>query len=383
MLVDLPNRRICGGRSDGSISTILVYLAPMNPFDDEREQSPRWVPYTPPPPDGWERVWFALRRLSFPFVVLLFVGGLVWLFYWSAETGRTEDARPVINVVPSEGQRTGGLGGAGVGDWAQFSVESTPPGAAVRLNGDSVGATPFVDSTMQAGVYMLTVRAQGYARVDTVIDVRRGGTATLHFTLRPRPRYATGASESSSPSRGATARSPEQTSRRPLPITSVPARETDQRPSSSPTEGGLYVTSTPTGAVVTVGGTERGRTPLPVENISAGTSRVHLSLEGYEPWRASIEVAENRTRRVHADLEQRPGRLRILARPWGTIYVNETLHARESDVWYETQLPPGSHRITVVHPVLGEKRQEVQIRSDEETSIVVDLQSQGESGTTP
>lgn len=355
----------------------------MDSFHDEREPSPRWVPYTPPPPDGWERVWFVLRRFSFPVVVLLFAGGLAWLMYGPTETGPTEEARPAVNVVPMDGQRNGGLDAAGLTGWIPFSVASSPSGAVVRFNGDSVGVTPFVDSTMQAGVYMVTVQAEGHARVDTVVDVRRGASANLRFALRPRPSYATGADQSTSFSGRAATNPPEQMASRPLPVTSVPSTEVDPQPHPSPAAGGLYVTSTPIGAVVTVAGTERGRTPLPVEQIPAGTSQVRVSLEGYEPWTASIDVAENRTRRVHANLEQRPGRLRVLARPWGTIYVNETLHARESDVWYETQLPAGSHQIRVVHPVLGEKRQEVQVQVDEETSIVIDLQAQGESGSRP
>jgi hypothetical protein len=86
--------------------------------------------------------------------------------------------------------------------------------------------------------------------------------------------------------------------------------------------------------------------------------------------------------RVHAQLRARTGRLRVLARPWGTIYIDGTLHARESDVWYETDLPVGRHQITVVHPALGERTQYVGISAAEETSLVVDLRDE-EQGSSP
>jgi hypothetical protein len=109
---------------------------------------------------------------------------------------------------------------------------------------------------------------------------------------------------------------------------------------------------------------------------------VTLSLDGYESWRAEVQVQPDTTRRVHGTLEPETGRLRVLARPWGTIYVNGTLHVRESDVWYETDLPAGTHRVTVVHPALGQRAQAVEVRSGEETAVVVDLQ-QAPSGEGP
>jgi hypothetical protein len=102
-------------------------------------------------------------------------------------------------------------------------------------------------------------------------------------------------------------------------------------------------------------------------------------MEGYQPWSTQVDVQADSTHRVHAELAQQTGRLRVLARPWGTIYVNGTLQARETDVWYETLLPVGTHRVTAVHPSLGTHAQTVEVRPDEETSVVIDLQAQGAS----
>jgi len=86
---------------------------------------------------------------------------------------------------------------------------------------------------------------------------------------------------------------------------------------------------------------------------------------------------------MHAALQPKMGRLRILARPWGTIYIDETLHARESDVWYETALPIGTHQITVVHPVLGKQTRQVTIEAETERAVVVDLRAEEAEASSP
>jgi hypothetical protein len=103
---------------------------------------------------------------------------------------------------------------------------------------------------------------------------------------------------------------------------------------------------------------------------------VSVALDGYQAWATEATVAGDSTGRVHAPLRPKTGRLRVLAQPWGTIYINGTLHARESDVWYETTLPAGAYRVTVVHPALGQRVQTVEVRPDDETAVVVDLQAE-------
>ena len=342
--------------------------------DDQEQHPPRWVPYTPPAPDGWDRVRYYLRRLSFPFVVLLLGGALVVAFlYWSPEPDPAQEAAPAVNVMPSG--LTGEEGEEGLG---RLRVQSRPAGATVRVNGDSVGVTPFVDSSRRAGVYMLSVQREGHFRADTVVVLEDGAAAAVRLALRQRPDYTGSPTATASPPAnqepsGTDAAPPD----RPLPVTSLPATEADAPPEKSPVFGALYVTSTPTGAIVTVNGDEQGRTPLPLSKMEPGTQRVAVSLDGYRPWSSQVSVQADTTSRVHAPLQPKTGRLRVLARPWGTIYINETLHARESDVWYETELPVGTHQVTVVHPVLGRQTRQVSVEAGAERDVVVDLRAEG------
>lgn len=336
--------------------------------NDGDEQRPRWVPYTPPPPDGWDRVRMTVRRLTFPVILLLFLVGLAGVFYWGTQMNEPVAPTAAVNVAPfpaSEADR------ADQAPPAQFpvSIRSTPTGATVRLNGDSVGTTPLTDRVLTEGVYMLSVQAPGHFRADTVVVLRDAPPRPLRVALRPRPGADNEAVAGATP-----APQPAPEADRPLPVTSLPPAE-QSPPPETPALGGLYVTSAPPGAVVTVGGTERGRTPLSISRLPLGATPVALRLDGYDAWRTQVDVEADSTRRVHAELRARTGRLRVLARPWGTIYIGDTLHARESDVWYEASLPAGTHRVTVVHPALGQRVRNVQVRAGEETAVVVDLQA--------
>jgi len=317
-----------------------------------------------------------VRRLSFPVLAVLFVVGVAGVFYWGTQMNGIEGAGEAVNVAPfsaSEANRAE----QGPAVRLPVTIRSTPAGAAVRLNGDSVGTTPLTDRLVSEGVYMLSVQAPGHFRADTVVVLRGEAPGPLRFALRPRPgadnETVAGADPDPPPA-------PEAD--RPLPVTAVP-RAASPPPSPPPALGALYVTSAPPGAVVSVGGAERGRTPVSISRLPLGASQVVLRLDGYDAWRTQVDVQPDSTGRVHAELRAQTGRLRVLARPWGTIYIDGTLHVRESDVWYEAPLPVGTHRVTVVHPALGQQERDVQVRADEETAIVLDLRSPSETASSP
>jgi hypothetical protein len=261
---------------------------------------------------------------------------------------------------------------------ARLTVQSSPDGAAVRVNGDSIGTTPLLDHALGRGVYMLSVQAEGHFRADTVIALKGGMEPTLRLALRERPEEE----EEVSPEESISTSSASQNSRS-RTVPDSPEERVPSQTTESPALGTLYVTSTPEGALVTIDGTEQGRTPVSVSRLPVGTKEVTLSLDGHEAWNTTVEVQRDTTRQVQADLQPRNGRLRVLARPWGTIYVNGNLHVREQDVWYETSMSAGEHRITVVHPTLGQVVREVQVQAGEETSITVDLREEGEPESSP
>jgi PEGA domain len=73
------------------------------------------------------------------------------------------------------------------------------------------------------------------------------------------------------------------------------------RRATAPLTGSLAVTSTPAGAEVSINGVARGRTPVVISGIPAGSRVVRLELEGYRRWSWAVTV----TGRARTPLEVR------------------------------------------------------------------------------
>jgi len=121
--------------------------------------------------------------------------------------------------------------------------------------------------------------------------------------------------------------------------------------------------------------------------VNAGAHEVAFVRSGYETTRTSVTVPAGQERQLTATLTPQMGQLRVLARPWGTIYVDGELRERNADVWYEMPVPAGEHEISVVHPALGRQTRTVTVVAGEQLSVVIDLRnpppSTTQGGTTP
>lgn len=166
----------------------------------------------------------------------------------------------------------------------------------------------------------------------------------------------------------------------------------------------LLVSSEPFGAAIAIDGETVGTTPLLVEGVRVGTRRVVLSLPGFvrvdtvmgvtpgaalrvdlarapapppptAPPTPAAPVAEARptSRPAPAPASTAPGRLDVVVQPWGTIYIDGQVHRRDSDVTYRTDLPPGTHRVRAVHPMLGEMERTVTVPPGGSARITLDL----------
>ena len=52
----------------------------------------------------------------------------------------------------------------------------------------------------------------------------------------------------------------------------------------------IQIESNPEGALVTLNGVEKGRTPIVVQEKFRGTADLLLELEGYEPYRSALDL---------------------------------------------------------------------------------------------
>ena len=67
------------------------------------------------------------------------------------------------------------------------------------------------------------------------------------------------------------------------------------------------------------------------------------------------------------------GLLKVLVKPWGSIYIDGELRQRETDLPYAAPLAPDTYRVTAVHPTLGRWERTVYVAPGEEASVVVDF----------
>ncbi len=156
----------------------------------------------------------------------------------------------VVSLVVSCGGHQGGTG--------LIHVTSTPPGAAVSLDGASTGqATPTTLTGVSAGNHVVAVALAGYATpTGKQVTVVAGQTATVDFTL-------------------------------------TPLVET----------GSILVTSTPAGPRIYLDGADTGYTsPYTLTGVPAGAHAIRLALAGYQDWEESVPVVVGQTTLVSATL---------------------------------------------------------------------------------
>lgn len=289
--------------------------------------------------------------------------------------------------------------GAGVTN-GSLRVESDPPGADVRINGEVRGTTP-VSLSLPIGSYTLAVQ-RGSNVKQLPVEIARGISRDFHISFAE----------------------------------AAPAIV-------STTVGGLQVTSDSPDSVVSVDGVERGRAPLTLRDLAAGRHEVVVRAAG-TTYRRSVQVDPGATaslviggpaastswgwislkpsfviqvveggrligtseidrimlppgnhdlefvsepfglrvaRRVSVragqaapvsiDLPQVP--INVNALPWAEVFIN---NVRIGDTpLANVMLPPGDHVVVFRHPQLGEKRQTVRVTLRESPRISVDMRS--------
>ncbi len=154
-----------------------------------------------------------------------------------------------------------------------ISASTSPSGAAISLNGNFQGYSPFTISNLAPATYTVLAKLDGYTPVSQYVTVYNGQTSYFSASLSPSPQ---------------------------------PPRNT----------GDVAITSTPGGAQVTVDGGYRGLTPLTV-TLYPGNHNVLLQKSGYNDWANSVYVNANSYQTMSATLVSGslPGWVTIQASP--------------------------------------------------------------------
>lgn len=234
-----------------------------------------------------------------------------------------------------------------------LKIDSSPAGALVFLGNRKIGTTPL-DHTIESNTKInLRVEKEGYNILDTIVSVNMEQDASL--SLRLKPKFISDLGK----------RSPPQPRERVLP----------EKPKEHVDLGRIAVTSQPPGASVWLDGlrVENALTPYSLENVKAGKHTVALRKDGYEDFSTVVIVAQDQSVIVSETLSSLKGVVKILVRPWGSIYIDGDLRKKDTNRQFETSLPYGLHGIRVVHPQLGVWEKQIKIGSTMPQEYVIDF----------
>lgn len=336
------------------------------PTTDANGYEPLFGPDPAPPPDTWEvptgfgiepyedeapSAAARLRRyalIGFGVAVVLTAGVIFLARERAASTAAPAwsvpfppdpagDAPPVQNLEPA----TPWTGSESEG---RLYVLTYPPDALVIVGLDTIGATPVSLQALRTGLHRLSIRKDGFVPYDTTVIIAGGETTFHHAELRS--------------GRGRAA----------PPLPEAPT----ERP-AAPSGGTLAVQSDPPGAGVWVDGERVGETPLRLAGLAPGQHHIAIAAPGRARFTEEVEVVAGESRAVNAVLGESVGTLTVLVRPWGSIYIDDELHRRDTDAGYQVELPAGTHRIEALHPTLGAVERTVSVIGGQSQRLILDL----------
>lgn len=205
-----------------------------------------------------------------------------------------------------------------------ISITTNPPDASVFIDGTNVGLTPYTNDNINSGTYKLLLRKKGYADISESIKISAGKTHSVYKDLSA--------------------------------ITT------------------LKINSEPSGADVMLNNKSAGKTPY-VNNLTLpGEYNVTISKEGYKTYTEKIIITDTQVpREINARLDQLSGKIEILVRPFGSIYVDEQLKVRDTNSPFIIELSGGNHRIKITHPTYGSIEKEIKITDEKPLKFNFDL----------
>jgi hypothetical protein len=241
-----------------------------------------------------------------------------------------------------------------------INFSTSPPDARVWINGRVLADGGQTEVTLPAGPYDIRIEKEGYQTDRDHVELFHGDSISRNYKLdalaiRQSKPYASSEKEP--------AGMPRQTS--------AEDAQTTQRTTS----GALAVRSDPEGAGIWLDGYRipSFSSPCIIEAIPPGLHEIELKKEGYRSYMRSVMVAARETTQVQAGMIRSMGELRVLVRPWGSIYIDRKMVRDNTNTVYVQDCGTGKVQVRAVHPTFGVWEMPVDIREDETTSLEIDF----------
>jgi eukaryotic-like serine/threonine-protein kinase len=209
-------------------------------------------------------------------------------------------------------------------NYGSLKITTKPGDASVFLNGKTSGSTPFENKMLEAGTYRLLIRKKGFIDINQTVKIVSDKVITLEKDLTPAVKFT--------------------------------------------------VNSDPSDAEIIINDKPAGKTPYVNNQAVPGEYNVSIKKQGYKIGSEKIKITDNKTdREINIKLEPLVAKVQILVRPFGSIYINEQLKAKDTNAPFNIDLPGGSHQLKIVHPTFGFAVRTINVVDDKPLKFNYDL----------
>jgi len=205
-------------------------------------------------------------------------------------------------------------------------ISSDPPQSKIYINGRYKGQTPYTVFGVRSGNTLLLLKADGYEDYSETISIGKGQRHSLNKKL--------------------------------VPLT-----------------GAAIVRYKPSNVIIKLDGNllKIQSNPLNLSDLNVGSHVLEISKTGYSTFSSNIEIKKNETTSLNVTLKELIGKLSVLVKPWGSIYINNKMEKANTDIKFEKELPVDKYLLKIIHPTFGEWKKQIAVKAETEESIIVDF----------
>ena len=212
-----------------------------------------------------------------------------------------------------------------VPQYGKIKATSTPSNAKVYLDGSYRGTTPLLISNVKVGEHDIKFTKKDYYDRSKTVQVKENYTTYTAARLKPIPKT-----------------------------------------------GSIYINSTPSNAKAYLEGAYRGRTPLTISNLEVGEYQIRISKDDYYDWYSTVQIKQNITAQVFAQLEPMTGSLYVTSSP---RYARVFLDGIERGTTPITiaDIGMGWHEVVIIKEYYRAYVEYLYVYAGEETEVERDL----------
>ncbi len=203
-------------------------------------------------------------------------------------------------------------------------INSEPSGASVFIGEMEIGKTPYRDSLIQPGYHKIKiVVGPDFEDYEQVVRIIGNKPVTIEAKLSP--------------------------------------------------AGFINISTQPSGIPVLMDGKEIGVTPITNQKVASGRHRYKIQKDGFKDFDTTLNIAQKQIYTISKNLIPMIGKLKLRAKPYGSIYIDDQLKKSDTDVPLNIEVPSGTRRIKITHPKYGTWEKSINIKTEESIDILVDF----------